>query len=209
MAGATPASSNQRYARSRRGWNGSLVLLLSLSAGTLRADSETIYAEVTDELAFPLAAVRAVLLDLDRFDQWFPTLAEWRVLTRRHDGARVYGRHRVPWPYRDRDYVVDYRWQTMAAGGFLLEATARANCPASADSPAVEDGVVRIQMLQSRWTLVPAGEHTTVRYEITTLPPTRSPRWLEAAAQRRAGARLMRALQREVAEQIVKRQQGD
>ncbi len=67
--------------------------------------------EVAGEIAFSLKEVSDVLLDLEGSQRWFPALQEWRVLSRGKEKALVYGRQELPWPLRDRDYVVEYRWR--------------------------------------------------------------------------------------------------
>lgn len=211
IAVVTTLRSSQRHWLGRvlhRFLTGSL-LVMGHGVDMARADDGTIHAVINGEVRCPLAAVRAVLLDLEGFGNWFPAVARWQVLARRADSARVYGRHRAPWPYRDRDYVVDYRWQTLPGGALQLDARA------STGGEPADAGVIRIEKLHSRWTIAPVldgtADRTAVRYEITSAPPTRSPRWLERAAQRRAGEQLVAALASELArrEPSCKRQTED
>lgn len=114
---------------------------------------------VTGVIEAPLEEVRVVLLDLEGFGRWFPRLREWRVLERDGDGARVYGRQTLPWPFRDRDYVVLYRWRDGPDGSFFLEATGLADT-----APAAPGGVARLESLRSLWTLTADGPRTRASY---------------------------------------------
>ena len=150
-------------------------------------------ASASGSIPAPLAATRAALLDIAGFGRWFPSLGEWRVLERSEGGVRVYGRHALPWPAEDRDYVVDYVWRDEADGRFVLEATARAD---GAPPPA---GVVRLDVLQSRWTLRSDGDTTHAHYSVSLVPRGDIPRWVEQASWRRESWRLIDALAGEVA----------
>ena len=115
--------------------------------------------EVAGTIEAPVAAARAVLLDLEAFDAWFPGLDSWQVLDRSPEAARVHGRQAFPWPVSDRDYVVRYRWWDREDGGFALEAV---GIPGA--EPAPDPGVVRVDRLRSLWTLEPEGSRTRATY---------------------------------------------
>ncbi len=177
---------------------GTVFLLLGL-AGAAGAEDDPLRhpqrmdAAASGAIPAPLSRTRAALLDIARFDRWFPSLGEWRVLERSGDGLRVYGRHALPWPAEDRDYVVDYRWWDDAEGTFVLEATARD------DAAPPPPGVIRLDRLRSRWTLRAEGDTTRAHYEVELIPRGELPRWLEQASWRRESWRLIDALAREVA----------
>jgi len=123
-------------------------------------DSEDAFQtfDVAGPLEAPFEAVRAVLLDLESFERWFPAIGAWRVLGRDEEAVRIYGRQGLPWPVRDRDYVVDYRWWEQD-GAFLLEATA---VPGAEPGPPA--GVVRVERMRTEWRIEPDGERTLARY---------------------------------------------
>ena len=126
---------------------------------TRGADRGELRVRATRYVAAPPTRVRAVLLALEAFGDWTDGLATWRVLERDARTARVYGRHDLPWPLADRDYVVDYHWSDGDAGDFVLDAQAIDD----ARFPPVE-GVVRVQRMETRWELRAAGDGTRVRY---------------------------------------------
>jgi len=123
------------------------VLALAMAAWPVRAAADEsnvlpIEVEVVGDIAAPLLAVRAVLLDLEGFPRWYPATKEFRVLDRpAADSALVYGVQALPWPVGDRDYVVEYRWYE-ESDAFVLLATARV-----AADPASPAGVVRVERI--------------------------------------------------------------
>jgi carbon monoxide dehydrogenase subunit G len=137
-----------------------LLVAASASAGPPPAGSEDALRtlDVAGSLEAPFEAVRAVLLDLESFQRWFPAIGAWRVLGRDEEAVRIYGRQSLPWPVQDRDYVVDYRWWEQD-GAFLLEATAVPDA-----EPPAPDGVVRVEVMRTEWRIEPDGERTRARY---------------------------------------------
>lgn len=112
----------------------------------------------TAELPVAVERVRRVLLDVSSFDAWMPGLLRWEVLERAPGALRVYGRHDLPWPLADRDYVVRYAWSE-EPGGFALEARSVAG------GPDPEPRVVRLERVYSRWELRPGDRGGSwVRY---------------------------------------------
>ncbi len=103
------------------------------------------------ELPHPAEAVHAVLLDLASFPRWGRSLVHWEVLSRSPDEAIVYGRHDMPWPLADRDYVVRYTWQ-LATDRFRLEARST-----EYERAPVADDAVRLTRVHSIWEVTPAG----------------------------------------------------
>lgn len=105
-------------------------------------------------------ALAAVLLDLERFPQWVPRLAGWNVVERDAGAVVVYGRQHLPWPFRDRDYVIRYTWRSQADGVFVLESRSE-----EGSGPAPVAGIVRLRAAQEKWQLVPnEGGGTAVAY---------------------------------------------
>ncbi len=138
---------------------GAVFLVAAASAAAEDPPGTGPQVKVAGLIEAPLDEVRGVLLDLERFGRWFPRTSEWRVLERDATGARVYGRQTLPWPLRDRDYVVDYRWWDGPDGGFRLEATGLSDA-----APAAPERVVRIDSLRSLWTLSAEGPRTRASY---------------------------------------------
>jgi hypothetical protein len=116
-----------------------------------RADEGRLTVRGRGDLPHPFPAVRAVLLDLEAFPRWGRNLRFWKVLARSGQEAIVYGRHDLPRPLADRDYVVRYTWRT-EADRFLLEAGSTCDNRA----PPV-GGVERLTLVHSVWEVRPAG----------------------------------------------------
>ena len=150
-------------------------------------------AEASGSVAAPFTEVLETLLDLDHFPRWFPGLAEWRVLSRDASSAVVYGRQSLPWPFRDRDYVVVYRWWRNGSA-FHLEATAQRNA-----DPPTRDGVLRLESFRSEWQIRPGpGSGTRAQYSAEGPVEGRIVRWLESRNWRRHTHRVIDALAHEV-----------
>lgn len=108
----------------------------------------------------PMLLVRSVLLDLEGLGDWFPATEDWTVLRREPDSALVYGRQVLPWPVRDRDYVVRYRWRDTPEGEFALLAES-----VTGVGPAPREDAVRVLRLRSEWRIRAEGPaRTAVRY---------------------------------------------
>lgn len=123
--------------------------LVDESAGVRieRAEAEagSVRYRASSLLPHPAGEVRAVLEDLEAFPLWASRLHTWQVSAQAGPEAIVYGRHDFPWPIRDRDYVVRYRWWS-DQGRFLIEARAVSD----ANRPA-EKGVIRISDMHTTW----------------------------------------------------------
>ena len=120
------------------------------------------YTMVRGTTRLPIAKrdIEAALLDIAGFSRWFPGLSAWSVVEKSDTSALVYGQHELPWPFKDRDYVVRYTWRTDASGVFLLESRAVID-----EGPPQRDGVVRLLQARSTWKLEPKGPtETRVQY---------------------------------------------
>lgn len=104
----------------------------------------------------PLEVVRARLLEIEAYREWITSLSEWRVLERAADQVIAYGRHDLPWPMDDRDYVVRYRWREEPDGAFVVRAESVGG------GPAPIDGVVRLGRVRSEWRLAKDGAGKTI-----------------------------------------------
>jgi hypothetical protein len=140
-----------------------------------------------------LRLVRATLLDLDAFKEWFPAIGEWRILQRDAASALVYGSQALPWPVSDRDYVVRYRWWGAGDSEFHLEATALADAP----PPPPEDRV-RIEVMTTLWTLRADGDRTIVQYTYEGSSGMPLPDWVAKIGWRSRTGALIEALAAEV-----------
>lgn len=155
--------------------------------------------KTTATLPRPAAAVRAVLLDLERFPSWMPHLHGWRVLSREGETALAYGLHDLPWPFQPRDYVVRYVGQDLGDGTFVLEAKA-----APGEGPPPTAGVVRLPKVRSTWRVVPRGaDACTVEYTYDS-DLAGVPEMLMTSAWKTEGPALLAALSAEVGRRETK-----
>jgi len=157
-------------------------------------DATAIDIEVVGKIGHPLREVSDVLLDLDGFRGWFPALREWRVLSRGKGTALVYGRQELPWPLRDRDYVVEYRWVEESDSDFMLTAVARSG----ADPPPNRD-VRRLEVMTTIWHLDARGGETRARYVYRGPLDIPLPDRVVEAAWKTHSAKVIEALADEVA----------
>ena len=140
-----------------------------------------------------LETVRAVLLDLEGFPGWIPGLSVWTVLDRGAREAVVHGRHRLPWPFADRDYVVRY---TLAVedGRFSLEARSTTGA-----GPEPAPGVVRLVAVHSIWELRATGlDRCEVSYTYNGDLGGGVPAFVKGAAWKREAPQLFDGLRREI-----------
>lgn len=109
-------------------------------------------------IAAPLADLRAVVLDFDRYPQRFPRIHEVRALA-----ADVkYLRLDLPSPLADRDYCARFRFEVDAAAWFRVSWFAVTH-----DAAPPIDGVVRLRRAAGAWELVttPAGTRVVYTWE--------------------------------------------
>ncbi len=109
----------------------------------------------TGTINLPIDRVRAVLLELEKYREWIPSLSVWDLKRKSDSEVLAYGRHDLPWPMDDRDYNVRYRWKTQPDGSFLIEAK---SVP---EGRAPIDGVIRLPRVHSLWKLVPIRSDAT------------------------------------------------
>jgi len=178
-----------------------LALLLSCGFGACVAaaanESELVEVEVAGTVDAAAGDVVAVLMDLERFAEWFPSLSRWQVLERDDETALVYGRQDLPWPVADRDYVVEYRWTTQPDGAFRLDAEGR-----SGVGPSPQADTVRLEQLHSVWLVRPEGVRAAVRYVYRGAPGGRLPDWVSRIGWRSHAGILLEQLEAETLRRV-------
>jgi hypothetical protein len=143
----------------------------------------------TTELGHSLEAIRRVLLDLERFPAWIPSLSAWKVLARGPAHAVVHGRHDLPWPLSDRDYTVRYTWQADTAR-VVLEARSTTEA-----GPAPEPGVVRLEAVHSIWEVEALDpQRARVTYTYNGDLGGGAPRFIQEAGWKREARQLFQGL---------------
>jgi len=169
-----------------------MVLLLAAPARAQDPEAvpEGLRVVIEGRIEAPLDRVRAVLLDLEAFGEWFPSISQWTVLERERGVALVHGSQDMPWPVRDRDYVVRYRWPLESDEPFELEAVAQRGA-----LPAPEKGVVRLENLRTVWRLAAEGSRATrVEYDYAGDPGIPLPAWVASFGWERYTGVLIEAL---------------
>lgn len=177
------------------------MVALPVRAADDQRNALPIEVEVVGDIDAPLFAVRAVLLDLERFPRWYPATKEFRVLGRpATDMALVYGVQALPWPVGDRDYVVEYSWRD-EPDAFVLLAIARRDA-----APRSPDGVVRVERMRTEWRIeaVPGGG-TAVRYRYEGDTGGRLPTWVARLGWRSSTPLVIDGLREEVARRFAAR----
>lgn len=149
--------------------------------------------EVAAEIDAPPEEVRATLLELDRYGEWFPNTVEWEVLERGPDSAVAYGRLSLPWPVDDRDYVVRYAWSDADPPPFRLHAEV-----APEVGPGPREDVVRVEDMTTTWEVAPLGSTTRVRYVYTGSPGGMLPDWVFKIGWEMQTGILMDALEEQI-----------
>lgn len=196
VSSPAPARRRARSADLARRLVAIVVALAALPARVAADDGNPlpIEVEVAGDVAAPLAAVREVLLDFERFPRWFPATAEFRVLERpAPDTARVHGTQALPWPVGDRDYVVVYRWWD-DDGVFVLRAIAEADV-----DPPPAQGVVRVERMRTEWQIAAVPGGTAVRYHYQGDTGGSLPSWLARFGWRSSTGLVIDGLREEVA----------
>ena len=173
------------------------VLSIAFAQQAHAATLDSIEATAEGRVAATFEQVRETLLDIEHLGDGFPTVGHWRVLEQVPGRVRVHARHPAPWPFRDRDYVVDYRWATLSEGTWMLEAKAVSE-PANGAFVEPQSDVVRLDSLRSCWTVRAHADGTRVTYEAEAIPRGRLPRWLERQSTVRDTGRLLEALEVEL-----------
>lgn len=112
-------------------------------------------AEATFQAPYEL--VKEVVLDFEHMSDWLPGLREFRVVSRSAEDAVVYVRHALPWPFKDRDYVMRFTW--MEEDGRLVLTSGLVN-----ELVPTPDDVVRLEGTRTQWTLEDKGGSTRVEY---------------------------------------------
>jgi hypothetical protein len=177
-----PASPWTKLAES----NGVVVEKRRLGGGTL--------VRGRTELPHSASEVAAILRDLEGFAHWIPSLSTWKVIEKSETEAIVYARHNLAWPMDDRDYCVRYTWKEAPSGGYTLRAKATKD-----RAPPPEDGVIRLEHVQSEWVVAPSGtDRSSVTYTYYGELGGSIPQSIETEAWKREPPKVFEALTKEI-----------
>ncbi len=130
----------------------------------------------------PLYQVLAILSDIERAAEWNSRAAEVRMMWRRSDFRfRFYTRISAPWPFEDRDAVLDTSLQRSADGERIVatfQAVVDPTLPERANTVRFVHllGIYRMERLPD--------ERTLVEYEVDADPGGNMPDWLVRYATR-------------------------
>ena len=179
------------------------VLMGQTGAAMAKApESADLEVTVSGVLDAPVAEVWRVLLDLPGFADWYPATGDWQVLERGTKTALVYGHQKLPWPIRDRHYVVRYRWWARGLNEFLLEARATDD-----PVPRGHSGRRRVHRMRTLWHLRAEGESTHVRYTYSGETGGPLPRWVNELGWQRGAQAVITSLRGEVEQRRQSEQQ--
>lgn len=183
--------------RSRERRRGALLALMILAAAPARSAPESPWSLVRERdgivvhtrpvegsgiqefrgvalVSASVEAIRAVLRDVDRFEEWFPDTSEARLLAREGDVAYQYLVRDAPWPVSDRDTV--FRSETR-----LDPSTGRVSIrlTVAPDRHPLQPERVRVRRAEGLWLLEPvAPERTRVTFQLHLEPGGGVPQWL-------------------------------
>jgi hypothetical protein len=105
--------------------------------------------------------VMAHLTAFETLPRYVPKLERVQVMSRREGEAVVYFYFDLPWPVKNRDYTVHYRWQRDGDGHVRMFVEA-----ANELGPPPGDAI-RVGLLRAMWELSPApGGRTFARYVV-------------------------------------------
>lgn len=135
--------------------------------------------------------LKAALLSLDRFPKWMASLKTWKITKREKERAYVYGRHDLPWPMADRDYVVRYTWIDDGERFMLESRTVKSK---GEDKP----GVVRLKNVRSTWTVQKDGEKSKVSYTYNGDLGGDIPRWAMESGWKSEAPALFNAIEKDL-----------
>lgn len=145
----------------------------------------------------PVAAVRAVLRDVDGSASFMPYVAEVKVLRRSADSVLFYQRIKPPF-VSERDYTLlftETRLDTPQGTGWRLGWRT-----ANEEGPPATKGIVRVPVNFGRWELTPAedGAKTELRYFVTIDIGDSVPAFLAEKGNRMALPKIIEAVRQQV-----------
>jgi hypothetical protein len=103
-----------------------------------------------------LESVLRVLIDGDRYQDWFPDCPQSKLLDRESDVQRQYAVTAAPWPVKDRDAIYQYSVSRDSSGAF-----AKVEIQAAPDAYPLQDSMVRVQVANGSWTIQAANDGQT------------------------------------------------
>ncbi|RZU38382.1 polyketide cyclase/dehydrase/lipid transport protein [Fluviicoccus keumensis] len=119
-----------------------------------RSQADSDYDEFRSEMLAPqsIDTVVAVLRDIPAWPEWIARIRKVKLL--RHDGESnwVYVVYKLPYPFKDRDTVLQSVLQREAKGGVV---TIRSQAVRTLPMPEQDSRRVHLYELQSTWRLTP------------------------------------------------------
>lgn len=116
----------------------------------------------------------SLIADIDRYPNWQDNCEEAH-LVKRVDDSTVIARYtsETPWPFNDRDIVLQMTRKDKTDGGVLFE------IENAADAYPENDDFVRIPNAGGKWEITPLGDNRCeVNYEFYADPAGNVPKWL-------------------------------
>jgi hypothetical protein len=125
-------------------------------------------------VAAPVHAIRAILRDVDHFEDWFPNTSESRLIAREANVVYQYTVIDTPWPITDRDNIFRSVTERDAETGVV-------SISISADPDRQPEQPERFRVRQARglWLLEPLSpDQTRVTFRMHLEPGGGVPQWL-------------------------------
>ena len=107
----------------------------------------------------PIGTVLAVLSDINAWPQWLARIKLVNVLKKQKDHSLVYVVYKLPYPFVERDMVLDNRVQYLNTGAILIKAQAKTNYRLPSDIVAKR---IRLTNFSSTWRLTPLATGKTL-----------------------------------------------
>lgn len=151
-----------------RGKEGIKIFTRKSNLGKLRDSKATMVVSTSPD------QMLKILTDFSSYPTWMPRCKEARVVARLSDSEFItYMVISAPWPLKDRDCVMRVKISKDAQTGVIT-------ITETSDPKYVreQDGVVRIKLMVSTWTLVPGKDGTLVTNEYSSNPGGDVPDWL-------------------------------
>jgi hypothetical protein len=150
--------------------------------------------------SIPFEVVSLVLLDITRYSEWINYIKESRIIRQTHDDHMiVYQLFDFPWPFNDRDIVVDVDiTRDYRAGKF----TAKMQALVDTDVPVKKEAVRIINMSGEVSVLYIDGNHTQGSFSEKIDYGGSIPRWLSNMLNKKIPYHVLKALKDESLKRI-------
>ena len=158
-------------------------------------DSDKIKARAELAINANMELVKLVVEDMTKRKSWVPFLKESRVLKKISDTEQIeYSLFDAPWPASDRDFVYRQKIQNKNEDEIIYETEL-----AQTELMPEVDGVVRAELIESKYTLTMINENQTyVEFVFYADPKGWVPNWVVNVIQKRLPYMMLSNLKKRV-----------